>query len=297
MKFGILGPGTLGMAVAQWAAECGLEVRLFGRDLAHAQRGTAEIHRRWDRLVAKGNLDTHAVAAARPRLQAADLEDSLETLDALLECLPESAELKARAWTSLAPRLPAAILALTGSSALPVGPLAQAAGLEGRLLGFHLFLPLRRMKALELVVPAGTSPDLSIRAESLAQALGKHVARVKDGPGYAAARMALALGAEAMRLLEEGVADAESLDLLMREGYGHAQGPLEVSDRVGLDLRLAILRQLQGATGDERFRPPEILEKLVAEGALGRRAGRGFRSWPAEFKPGKGTANDANSRE
>jgi 3-hydroxybutyryl-CoA dehydrogenase len=279
---GILGPGTLGLSAAQWAAECGLSVRLFGRDLAHAERGVQALSQRWQVLERKGKLTQAQVQSVIARVTASELNDGLSIVDALLEALPEEEERKVAAWREIAQRLNAQALALTGSSALPVEPMARKAGLTGRLLGFHLFVPVRRMPALELVVPPGVDEPLVQRAEALGKRLSKRVVRVKDGPGYAAARMALALGAEAMRLLEEGVADAEGLDALMTGGYGHPVGPLALSDRVGLELRLKILTQLHESTHAERFKPPAILEQKVAQGALGQTSGQGFYTWPKE---------------
>ena len=263
MILAILGPGTLGCSLARHAASRGLWVRLLGRDSGHAARAL-------DRLRARG-ADISRIAAGGP--------GDLPGADAVLEALPEDLPLKAEAWRALAPLLPEGALRLTGSSSLPVAELDAAAGLGGRLMAFHLFVPVGRMGVVELVAPEGVPAQDRARAASLAAALDLRLVRVKDGPGYAAARMALVQGLEAMRLLEAGVATAEDLDALLVHGYGHPVGPLELSDRVGLDLRLAIAERLFAETGDPRFEPPRILREKVAEGALGRKAGRGFLAW------------------
>ena len=148
----------------------------------------------------------------------------------------------------------------------------------GRLVGFHLFVPVTRMAVVEMAVPAGTPQIWVDGARGLALALKKRVVQVRDQPGFAAARMALALGLEAVRLLEAGVATAEDLDALMTLGYGHPVGPLELSDRVGLDLRLRIAEGLS-ASGGDRFQPPSLLRAKVGERATGLKAGRGFYTW------------------
>lgn len=264
MILAILGPGTLGCSLARHAVSRGISVRLVGRDAGHAGRAL-------DRMKARG-LDTSRIAIATG-------PEAFTGADAVLEALPEDAALKAAAWRGLAPLLPAGALRLTGSSSLPVADLDAAAGLEGRLMAFHLFVPVGRMGVVELVAPEGVPAQDRARAASLAAALDLRLVPVKDGPGYAAARMALAQGLEAMRLLEAGVASAEDLDALLVLGYGHPVGPLELSDRVGLDLRLAIAERIFEETGDARFEPPRILREKVAEGALGRKAGRGFLAW------------------
>lgn len=277
---GILGPGVLGLSLAQWASEQGIEVRLLGRDFAHAERGKVELARRWAVLSDKGKIHPEARAALLARVQPLE-PGNWADCTALLEATPEHPEGKANLWKALSRTLPESMLCLTGSSALPVGPMAQAAHLEGRLLGFHLFVPVRSMRIVELVVPPG-SPSAEVeRARLLGEALGLRVAMVRDGVGYAAARMSLALGLEAMRLLEEGVASAEDLDALMKLGYGHPRGPIELSDQVGLDLRLAIADRLQATLGD-RFQAPQILRDHVSQGHLGWKTGQGFLGLPME---------------
>ena len=270
MILAILGPGALGRSLARHAASKGLTVRLVGRDEAHARRALSSLAERGADLSRITPMGSGAPA--------------FEDAHLALEALPEDFALKAKAWREIGPWLPSAALRLTGSSSLPVADLDAAAELGGRLMAFHLFVPVNRMGVVELVAPPAVPPEDRARALSLAAALDLHVARVEDGPGYAAARMALAQGLEAMRLLEAGVATAEDLDALMVRGYGHPVGPLELSDRVGLDLRLAIAQRLFEETRDPRFEPPEILRAKVAEGALGRKAGRGFFAWDADAK-------------
>jgi len=276
----IIGPGTLGRALASWASLRGLLVRLAGRDLDHSREGLRAIEAGWERGLAKGSLDQEAVSRALKGLRACGTwDEALEGAGTVLEALPESLPCKIGAW-ALLDRACGQALRLTGSSSLPLRAIRAGAGMQGRLLGFHLFLPLERMDVVELVSEHGTPPALLERAGALAGSLDRGVVPVRDGAGYVASRMALAQGLEAMRLLESGAADAEGLDALMVRGYGHPMGPLELSDRIGLDLRLAIARGIFEATGDPSFQPPAILESLVARGCLGVKSGRGFHTWP-----------------
>ena len=265
MILAILGPGTLGCSLARHAVSRGLTVRLLGRDGAHAQSALEGLQRR--------NPTISGVSALGLGPEA------LEGADFLLEALPEDPEIKERAWKALRPWLPELTLRLTGSSSLPIKALDESAGLQGRLMGFHLFVPVSRMGAVECVVPNEVPDQDRQGLLALSALLGLKAIQVKDGLGYAAARMGLAQGLEAMRLLEAGVASAADLDALMVLGYGHPVGPLELSDRIGLDLRLAIATRLFQATLDPRFEPPAILVNLVAKGDLGRKTGRGFFAW------------------
>lgn len=273
----ILGPGVLGLSAAQWAAECGLEVRLLGRDAEHARRSLQQLEHRRARAARPGGLPSQGPAA---RIQGAAFSlEALEGVGTLLEALPEVLDSKVPALAQAAAWGGPDLLLLSGTSALPITGLAEASGLRGRLLGFHLFVPVPRMAVVEVAIPPGTPRALVDRALALGSALRKRVIPVTDQPGFAAARMALAQGLEAMRLLESGAASAEDLDALMTLGYGHPVGPLELSDRVGLDLRLRIAEGLFQSTGDSRFEPPPLLREKVARGETGRRSGRGFFTW------------------
>lgn len=277
----ILGPGTLGCSLAAWAARCGLEVRLCGRDMTHAQEGVQRIRQAWSRDIAKGRLPGESRMSLEARLKATGtLSEALDGAQAFLEALPEDTEVKRAAWKGLAPQIAPGTLALTGTSAIPLARL-QPVG-SPVLLGFHLFVPVDRMAVVELALPSQAAETDVVRAEALGRQLGKQVVRVRDQPGFAASRMALAQGLEAMRLLERGVATASGLDDLMRLGYGHPVGPLELSDRIGLDLRLRIAEQIWSSEADPRFKPPALLRDLVSQGHVGRAAGRGIYRWTPE---------------
>ena len=276
----IIGPGVLGRSLAGWAALQGFEVRLVGRDLPHATLGKDRVKMEWLKALKRGRLSQEDLDTASTRLKAYPTWSSaMEGTEILLEALPENLEIKAQAWKVLHATASDTTLRLTGSSSLPIASLAKAAGMDFPLLGFHLFVPVNRMHLVELVIPERSVNPLSMRAENFGRDLGLHVVRVRDVPGYAASRMALAQGLEAMRLLEEGVASAEDIDSLMVKGYGHPMGPLALSDHIGLDLRLTIAEALFQATGNPRYEPPEVLRSKVAQGLTGRKVGRGFYVW------------------
>jgi 3-hydroxybutyryl-CoA dehydrogenase len=148
------------------------------------------------------------------------------------------------------------------------------------VLGMHFFNPVHIMKLVEIVVHGGTDMAAVARARDLAERMGKDPIVVRDSPGFASSRLGIALGLEAMRMVEEEVAAAEDIDKAMELGYGHPMGPLRVSDLVGLDVRLAIAEYLQRELDDARFAPPEILRRKVQAGELGKKTGRGFYEWP-----------------
>jgi 3-hydroxybutyryl-CoA dehydrogenase len=257
---------------------------VLGRNQAHAEAGRLKIQHRWDQSVVKGRLSPDARDQASARLTTGSFDPaSLDGISILLEALPEDPSLKGSALTAIAKEMCPELLVLSGTSSLSISDLAQRSGLTGRLVGFHLFVPVPRMAVVEMAVVPNTPQPLVDRAKTLGAALHKRVVQVRDQPGFAAARMALAQGLEAMKLLESGVASAEDLDALMTLGYGHPVGPLELSDRVGLDLRLRIADGLVAA-GEDRFLPPLELRSKVLAGATGVKAQRGFYRWDAEGK-------------
>jgi 3-hydroxybutyryl-CoA dehydrogenase len=273
----VAGPGAYGRSVAAWAARRGLRVRLLGRNAEHAATGVARVLAGWARAEAAGRLDAAEGREAAQRLApAASLEAALDGAEALLECLPEDLAVKAAFWRALAGW---GGHGFSGSSSIPMAALGDAAGLPHPPVGFHGFVPFDRMGIVEVAAPVHARPADIAAAEALGRALQRRVARVRDQAGFAASRMALAQGLEAMRLLEAGAASRDDLDALMASGYGHPAGPLELSDRIGLDLRLAIAERIFREGGHPAFEPPAILRRLVAEGRTGRAAGRGFYDW------------------
>jgi 3-hydroxybutyryl-CoA dehydrogenase len=250
-----------------------------GRDQDHAEQGVAKVDRRWQAAIGKGALPVETYREMRGRLCARPFgAEAFEGVSTVLEALPEGLRPKVLALTALARWSAPRTLLLSGTSAIPISALAEPSLVSGRLLGFHLFMPVPRMALVEVAVPLGAPQHLVDRARELAGLLHKRVVLVRDQPGFAAARMALAQGLEAMRLLESGVATAEDLDALLTLGYGHPMGPLELSDRIGLDLRLRIAEGIL-ASGESSYAPPAILKELVARGDIGRKSGQGFYAW------------------
>ncbi len=188
-------------------------------------------------------------------------------------------ELKHRIFERLDRAAPHDALLASNTSSLSIDKIASATQRPERVLGMHFFNPVHILPLLEIVRGRRTAPQAVDRALIVARRMGKEPIVVRDSPGFASSRLGLVLGLEAMRMLEQEVASAEDIDKAMTLGYRHPMGPLRLTDLVGLDVRLAIARSLHGELGSEAFRPPQILERLVAEGRLGKKSGRGFYEW------------------
>ncbi|MGY1721346.1 3-hydroxyacyl-CoA dehydrogenase family protein [Blastococcus sp. SYSU DS0552] len=278
-RVAVIGGGRMGAGIAQafLAAGARVEVVEAGAEAADAAHrrvadGLAEAARR-------GKLDGDDVPAALDRLTLVDSPAALDPGSGLVvEAVPERADLKAEVLRAAESAVgPDAVLA-TNTSSLSVTELAAALERPARFLGLHFFNPVPASKLVEVVVARETAAELVGIASGWVRALGKTDVVVKDSPGFASSRLGVLLGLEAIRMLEEGVADAEAIDAAMELGYRHPMGPLRSTDLVGLDVRLAIAEYLHRTLG-ERFAPPQLLRDKVAAGELGRTTGRGFHTY------------------
>jgi 3-hydroxybutyryl-CoA dehydrogenase len=275
-KVAVLGAGTMGHGVAQVCAQAGLEVALHDVVEPALAKGLASVRKSLDRLVEKGKLDD----AERERVLGAlrtttVLADAVQDADVVIEAIPERMEWKLAAFRDVDTHAPARALLATNTSSLSVTEIAGAVRDPSRVVGLHFFNPVPLMELVEIVRGIRTSDAALERAQGLVGQLGKTAIVVRDFPGFATSRLGVAIGAEAIRMLEQGVASAEDIDRAMKLGYKHPMGPLELTDLVGLDVRLAILEHLHREVG-EQFRPPALLRQLVRAGKLGRKSGEGF---------------------
>jgi 3-hydroxybutyryl-CoA dehydrogenase len=278
----VLGAGTMGRGIAQVAAQAGFTVRLFDVEPDVLARGLEAALSGIARFESKGKLSAEAAHAARGRLSTTgDLREAVRGADLVVEAVPESLDLKRELYRLLEPELAPAALLASNTSSIPIAKLAQGLARPGRFLGLHFFNPVPLMKLLEVVVGPQTEARAVDEARALAARLGKEAVVVNDAPGFATSRLGIALGLEAIRMVEEGVASAADIDKAMELGYGHPMGPLRLTDLVGLDVRLAIARALEKELGP-RFAPPRLLEMKVEEGALGKKTGRGFYDWSGQ---------------
>ncbi len=279
----VLGAGTMGHGIAQAVAQAGLEVYLVDASEAALKRGFHEIRRHLDEGVARGKVTEAQRAETLARLRGrTDVETSARTSDLVIEAVPERLDLKVQVLRSVEDFAPPHAILASNTSSLSITTLQRSLARPARVLGLHFFNPAQVMLLVEVVRGEDTDPAVVESALELVRHLGKEPIVVRDSPGFASSRLGLVLGLEAMRMLEEGVASAADIDRALELGYRHPMGPLRLTDLVGLDVRLHIAEHLHatldGASG-ERFRPPEILKRLVAEGKLGKKTGEGFYRW------------------
>jgi 3-hydroxybutyryl-CoA dehydrogenase len=278
-RVGVIGGGRMGAGIAQVFLAAGARVAVVEAGGEAAEAARRRVADGLEEAARRGKLDGD-VATVLDRLTVVDSPAALDRETGLVvEAVPEQADLKAQVLRAAeAAVAPDAVLA-TNTSSLSVTELAAVLERPGRFLGLHFFNPVPASKLVEVVVAQETSAELVGIAGGWVRALGKTDVVVKDSPGFASSRLGVLLGLEAIRMLEEGVADAEAIDAAMELGYRHPMGPLRSTDLVGLDVRLAIAEYLAGTLG-ERFTPPQLLRDKVAAGELGRKTGRGFHDYP-----------------
>jgi 3-hydroxybutyryl-CoA dehydrogenase len=279
-KVAVIGAGTMGHGIAQVAAQAGFDVVLEDVSDDFVGRGLSRIEDNLRKGVARGKVTEDEMRSAISRIRAStDVEEAVAAADLVIEAVVERLDAKRDLFSRLDRACkPHAVLA-TNTSSLSIAAIASATGRPDRVIGMHFFNPVHIMKLIEVVIASETSEETRAAALDVSARMGKEAITVKDAPGFATSRLGVALGLEAMRMLEQGVASAEDIDKAMALGYNHPMGPLRLTDLVGLDIRLSIAEYLFEKLASEVFRPPGILRRKVAEGKLGKKTGEGFYKW------------------
>lgn len=257
----------------------GARVVLVERDQGAATAARERVARAVSGSVTRGQL-----ADAAPVLKCLTTTTDVAALaDAVLviESVPEDVDLKAETFRRVAAAVTGGAVIASNTSSISLDLLADAVPHPERVIGLHFFNPVPASKLVEVVVGSRTSAELRLRAEGWVREWGKTPVTVKNAPGFASSRLGVAIGLEAIRMLEEGVASAEDIDAAMTLGYGYPMGPLRLTDLVGIDVRLGIARYLATELGP-RFTPPQLMVDMVERGELGRKSGRGFYDWSEE---------------
>lgn len=275
---GVVGGGRMGAGIAQVFAVAGAYVTIAEADESAAAAALQRVEHGLEQAAAKGRL-TCRPADVLGRVQTVTSVSALPPEASLVvEAVPEIVEAKLAVLTAVEGVVGPEVVIASNTSSLSIGDLGSALEQPTRFLGMHFFNPVPASTLVEVVRAPETSGSVIKTVLGWVEALGKTDILVKDSPGFATSRLGVSLGLEAIRMLEEGVADAESIDRAMELGYRHPMGPLRSTDLVGLDVRLAIAEYLHTTLG-ERFCPPQLLRDKVSRGELGRKSGQGFYDW------------------
>jgi 3-hydroxybutyryl-CoA dehydrogenase len=279
-RVGVVGAGTMGRGIAQIAALGGYETVLYDPLPGVAESSAHELRKALDKGASRGRWSEEDAAAAAQRVQPAGDVKRMAGAELAIEAAPERLDLKREIFNRLAETLgPEAVLA-SNTSSLRVGEIAEGVPHPERVVGMHFFNPPPLMKLVEIVAAERSAEQALATATEVGERMGRTPIRAKDSPGFVANRLARPFSLESLRILGDGIADAATIDRIVRLGGGFRMGPFELLDLIGLDVNLEIARSFFAQGGEvERWRPSPIQEQLVAEGKLGRKSGHGYHDY------------------
>ncbi len=270
----------MGRGIAHAAALAGYETRVFDPLPEALAAARARIESNLRKGVERGKVSPEDVPRAIGRLSfTAKLKEAAAGASIVIEAVPEKLDLKRQVLRACAEFANGGAILASNTSSLSISSIARGVPDAQRVIGMHFFNPAHIMKLVEIARGEESSDETTERVLRVAERMGKTPIVVSDSPGFASSRLGVALGLEAIRMVEGGVASPEDIDTAMTLGYRHPVGPLRLTDMVGLDVRLDIARYLYRALGSPRFEPPPMLEEMVRKGHLGQKSGRGFYRW------------------
>jgi 3-hydroxybutyryl-CoA dehydrogenase len=278
----VAGAGLMGHGIAQVHAAIGLPVTLYEPDLARAEAGRDRIATNLDRSLAKGRLTQEERDATLARIEPTADPARVADADLVIEAVFEDLGVKSALWRELDALAPPVAIFASNTSSIAIHRLAEAVSSERRerFVGMHFFSPVPVMPLIELIRGQQTSDATEATIRELGAALGKQVIVSADRPGFIVNRILMPFLAEAMRAYSDGLGSADDIDTGARVGLNHPMGPLELSDFIGLDICLDVMRVLDDGLEGEQFRPPGVLIDLVEAGHLGQKTGQGFHTYP-----------------
>ncbi|WP_413504382.1 3-hydroxyacyl-CoA dehydrogenase [Serratia grimesii] len=276
-RVAVIGAGTMGIGIAQVAASAGHQVQLFDIAASAAQQALNALGQRLRQRVTTGKADAANTEALLARIQPVDALSQLADSELVIEAVAEKLPIKQSLFRDLEALCSPATLFASNTSSLSITAIAGALQHPQRLAGLHFFNPAPLMKLVEIVSGLDTNAETVATLQALTQQWGKQSVLCRSTPGFIVNRVARPFYAETLRALEEHVADAATLDSVMRDAGGFAMGPLQLTDMIGQDINYAVTESVfQAFFQDPRFTPSLVQQELVAAGRLGRKSGHGF---------------------
>jgi 3-hydroxybutyryl-CoA dehydrogenase len=275
-SIGIVGAGQMGSGIAQVAAQCGLSVVMYDLNTKSIEPGLSAITKSLNKSIEKGRLDAADKTATIDRIKPSTDFNDLETMDFIVEAVPEQENIKFQVFRDLDRLCKPATILSSNTSSIPIGRLAAQTHRPQKVIGMHFMNPVPLMKLVEVIRGLATSEETFRTTWALAERLDKTPAEANDFPGFIANRILMPMINEAVFALYQGVGSRDAIDTVMRSGMNHPMGPLELADLIGLDTCLAIMETLFDGFKDSKYRPCPLLRKYVEAGWLGRKSGRGF---------------------
>jgi len=278
-RIAILGAGQMGNGIAQVAACAGYEVTMIDIEQSFVDRGMSSIESSLSKLVSKERMSKADATGALARVRTTTDKGEASDCDLVVEAIPEIPELKFSTFSELDGICkPEAILA-SNTSSISIDEIAASTSRPDRVIGMHFMNPVPIMKLVEIINGSQTSDDVNAAVVKTAEKMGKTALSCNDSPGFVSNRILCPMINEAILTLQEGVAEAEAIDGIMKLGMNHPIGPLALADLIGLDTVLHIMNVLHEGFQDDKYSPAPLLISMVEDGKLGRKSGDGFYSY------------------
>ena len=272
----IIGAGQMGNGIAQVSSCAGYRVTMIDIKEEFLEKGMNTINNSLNKLVSKGKMSEIEAESAISRISISTDKSSASNADLVVEAIPEVLSYKTSLFAELDSLCkPEAILA-TNTSSISIDSIASSTNRPDRVIGMHFMNPVPIMKLVEIINGSNTSDEVNNAVVNAAEKMGKTALSCNDSPGFVSNRILCPMINEAILALEEGVAEPEAIDGIMKLGMNHPIGPLALSDLIGNDTVLHIMNVLHEGFGNDKYAPSQLLVKMVSEGKLGRKSGEGF---------------------
>jgi len=275
-KVAVVGAGTMGNGIAHVFAQHGWETVLSDVSEAALANGLATIGKNVERLEKKGAISRQLAADTLGRIKTSKSLDAAKDAELVVEAATENPDIKFDIFEDLDRLAPKGAILASNTSSISITEIAKQTRRPDRIIGMHFMNPVPLMPLVEIVKGKETSADTVAKTVEIAKQLGKIPVEVNDAPGFVSNRVLMPMINEAIFCVDEGVATPEAVDQVMKLGMNHPLGPLALADLIGLDVCLAIMKVLQDGLDAQKYRPAPLLEKMVANGQLGRKSGQGF---------------------
>ena len=275
-RIGVLGAGQMGAGIAQVASCSGYSVTMVDIDENAVERGMDSIRSSLQRIVSKGRMELKDSQAAMELITRSTNRSDLSECDLIVEAIPEILQLKLDTFSELDSICRRDSILATNTSSISVDAIAKATNRPDRVIGMHFMNPVPIMKLVEVINGSETLSEVTDEVISVAESMGKVALLCNDSPGFVSNRILCPMINEAILTLEEGVAEPDAIDGIMKLGMNHPIGPLALADLIGLDTVLHIMGVLHDGFGDDKYKPASLLVSMVGEGKLGRKSGKGF---------------------
>ncbi|MBK64993.1 MAG: 3-hydroxybutyryl-CoA dehydrogenase [Euryarchaeota archaeon] len=273
---GVIGAGQMGNGIAQVAACAGFRVSMIDIKQEYLDRAMANIGKSLEKLVSKDRLSQLESSNALSRINFSTSMIEVSDADLVIEAVPEILELKNSIFSKLDDICKPSTILASNTSSISIDKIANSTKRPELVIGMHFMNPVPLMKLVEIINGSETSTEVNNMVVSAATKMGKVALSCNDSPGFVSNRILCPMLNEAILTLEEGVAEPEAIDGIMKLGMNHPIGPLALADLIGLDTLLHILGVLHDGFGDDKYKPAQLLIEMVENGQLGRKSGKGF---------------------